>query len=294
MRRCIVTAFGFTTPPRIAFVIVVAMHPRVNASMHYFKELKMIIDTHAHLTDPKFDADREEVLKRARGAGVGKIIEIACETSLWDKALAFAAQSGIYLSFGIHPHEASKAGERDFKKLETLLQNEKTVAVGETGLDYHYDFSPRKIQREVFLKQLDLAARFNKPVIIHCRSAYEELITMLKNRKPLPKGVIHCYSGTPQEAKILSDMGFLLGIDGPVTFPKSGKLRQVVSETDISNLLIETDCPYLAPQKYRGKRNEPAYVVEVLNEIAKIKNIPYEEAKKITTENAEKLFNCRE
>ena len=258
--------------------------------MPFRKEENMIIDTHAHLTDSKFDADRDEVLKRAFDAGVGKIIEIACETEIWDKAREFAKKDNIYVSYGIHPHEADKAREKDFEKLELLLQEEKTVAIGEIGLDYHYDFSPRKTQREVFLKQLDIAKKYNKTLIIHCRSAYAELITILNNYKDLPKGVIHCYTGTPEESKILVETGFMLGIDGPVTFPRSDKLRQVVAETDISKLLIETDCPYLAPQKYRGQRNEPAYIAETLKKIAEVKNISFEEAEKTTYRNAAGLF----
>lgn len=254
----------------------------------------IIIDTHAHLTDPKFDEDRQETLQRAFDAGVSKIFEIACEADIWDKAFEFSKKENVYVSFGIHPHEAQHATEEDFNKLETLIASEKCIAVGEIGLDYHYDFSPRDIQRAVFIKQLDIAVKHNKPVIIHCRSAYEEMITLLKKYEKLPKGVLHCYSGTPQEAKIYTEMGFLLGIDGPVTFPKSDKLRQVVKETDISKLLVETDCPYLAPQKHRGKRNEPAYITETVNEIAKIKGLPFEETAKITAENALKLFNIGE
>lgn len=253
----------------------------------------MIIDTHAHLTDPKFDEDREIVLQRAFDSGVNKIIEISCEADLWDKGREFAKKDNIYISYGIHPHEASKATEKDFEKLEELLQDKKTVAIGEIGLDYHYDFSPRQTQREVLLRQLDIAVKYNKPLIIHCRSAYEELITMLKHYKDFPKGVIHCYSGTPEEAKIYVEMGFMLGIDGPVTYPKSDKLRQVVEETDISKLLIETDCPYLAPQKYRGQRNEPSYIIETLKKIAEIKDVSFEKAAEITAKNAEALFNLQ-
>ncbi|MDR2425992.1 MAG: TatD family hydrolase [Endomicrobium sp.] len=250
----------------------------------------MIIDTHAHLTDAKFDNDREEVLIRAFDCGIDKIIEISCETDIWDKSREFSKKDNIYVSYGIHPHEARKACEKDFEKLEELLSDKKTVAIGEIGLDYHYDFSPHKTQREVLLRQLDIAVKHDKILIIHCRSAYAELITILKNYKSYPKGVIHCFSGTVEEAKICVEMGFLLGIDGPVTFPKSDNLKQVVAETDISKLLIETDCPYLAPQKYRGQRNEPSYVVETLNKIAEIKNIPYKEAEKITYQNAAGLF----
>lgn len=250
----------------------------------------MIIDTHAHLSDSKFDADRDEVVKKASDAGVNMIFEIACDPAEWDKALEFSKRDNVYISFGIHPHDASKASPLYFEKLELLIQNKKTIAIGEIGLDYHYDFSPRHIQREVFIKQLDMAVKHNKPVIIHCRSAYEEVITLLKNYIPLPKGVIHCFSGNIEEAKICVEMGFLLGIDGPVTYPKSDKLKQVAAEIPLEKLLVETDCPYLAPQKYRGQRNEPAYVTEVLKQIAEIKNISFEEAEKITTKNAKDLF----
>lgn len=254
----------------------------------------MIIDTHAHLTDSKFDEDRDIVLQRAFDNGINKIIEISCEQNIWDKSIEFSKNKNIYLAFGIHPHEAKSASENDFIKLEELLKNDKTVALGEIGLDYFYDNSPRKTQREVFFKQLDIALKHNMPVIIHCRSAYEELITILKNYSDLPKGVIHCYSGTLEQSRIFIEMGFLLGIDGPVTFPKSDKLRQIVTETDISMLLVETDCPYLAPQKYRGKRNEPAYIIETIKEIAKLKNISFEEAAERMSQNAVSLFNLGE
>ncbi|MDR1941722.1 MAG: TatD family hydrolase [Endomicrobium sp.] len=250
----------------------------------------MIIDTHAHLCDAQFDADRDEVLKRAFENSIDKIFEIACETSVWDKALEFSKTDGVYVSFGIHPHEAQKAKPEDFTKLETLLKNKKTIALGEIGLDYHYDLSPRKIQREIFFKQLDIAVKLDIPIIIHCRSAYEDLAEIFKNYQKLPKGVIHCYAGTPQEAEFFTGFGFLLGIDGPLTYPKSDNARLVAAQTDISKLLIETDCPYLAPQKYRGKRNEPSYITETLKALAAIKRVSYEEAAAITSQNAIKLF----
>ena len=253
----------------------------------------MIIDSHAHVSDAKFDSDREDVLKRAFDAGVSTIFEIACEVPVWDKALELSKRDNIYVSFGIHPHEAAGAKAADLEKLEKLLGEKKAIAVGEIGLDYYYDLSPRQSQREVLLKQLDIAVKHNKPVIIHCRSAYEEILTIFKNYKPLPKGVIHCYSGTPEQAAEFVEMGFLLGICGPVTFPKSDKLRQVVAETQISKLLSETDCPYLAPQAYRGKRNEPAYVVETVKEIAAVKRISFDEAATAMANNALQLMGLK-
>ncbi|AKL97441.1 TatD family hydrolase [Endomicrobium proavitum] len=254
----------------------------------------MIIDTHAHLTDSKFNQDREFVLQRAKAAGVSYIFEIACETGEWDAALEFSKRDNIYASFGIHPQEAQNVSEKDFKKLEELLKNPKAIAVGEAGLDYHYETESKQLQKEVFIKQIDIAIKHNKPLIIHCREAFDDIINILKAYKTLPKGVVHYFTGAAQEAKFFTDRGFLLGVDGPVTYPKNETLRQVVAETDISKLLIETDCPYLSAQNYRGQRNEPAYVIETLKAIAAIKRISYEEAAKITTDNAKKLFNILE
>jgi len=252
----------------------------------------MIIDTHAHMTDERFDADRKAVMQRAFDSGVNKIFEIACETRYWDKALELSKLDGIFVSFGIHPNNASKPTREDFNKLETLLQDEKCIAVGEIGLDYHYDSSLQNIcfQKEMFVKQLGIAAKYNKPVIIHCRDAYDDMIDIFKGCKFASKGVVHCFSGNLKQAEVFIEMGFLLGVGGTLTYKKSDNLRQVVFETEIGGLLSETDCPYLAPQKYRGQRNEPSYIVEALKEIAKIKNMSFSETARITTENALKLF----
>jgi TatD DNase family protein len=253
----------------------------------------MIIDTHAHVTDLKFDADREAVVQRAFDFGVEKIIEISCEMSYWDRSLEFSKKNNIFVSFGIHPVDAYKATFEDYNKLQTLIQNKKCVAVGELGLDYHYDYCPQNIniQKESLTKQLNMAIKFDKPIIIHCRDAYEDMIVFLNEYKNIPKGVIHCFCGNANQAEIFIEMGFLLGIDGPVTYKKSEILKQVVLNTDINKLLVETDCPYLPPQKYRGQRNEPSYIVETLKEIATIKNMPIDEVSEITTSNAVKLFN---
>jgi TatD DNase family protein len=253
----------------------------------------MIIDTHAHLSDEKFDKDRNLVIERAFNAGVEKIVEISCEPQYWDKALELSKHDNIFVAFGIHPNDVEKVSVQDYKKLELLIQEKKCVAVGEIGLDYHYDSSQQTavLQKKFFATQLNLAAKFNKPVVIHSREANEDVVSILKSLKIIPKGVIHCFSGTSQQAKEFVDFGFLLGIDGPVTYKKSEALKQTVLETELNSLLVETDCPYLSPQKYRGKRNEPSYVVETLKEIAAIKNILFEEVSKITTQNAVKLFN---
>ena len=250
----------------------------------------MLIDSHAHLMDKKFDADRKAVIQRAFEAGVNIIFEMACETGDWDAVLEFSKEDFIYAAFGVHPLEVENYKDEDLIRLETFLKTPKCIAVGETGLDYHYDGGARKeAQKKLFIKQLDMAVKFNKPVIIHCRKAYEDMAEILKNYAGL-KGVMHCFSGTCEHAEIFTQMGFLLGIDAPLTYPKSDELREVVLQTDISKLLIETDCPYLPPQTHRGQRNEPSYVTETLKAVAAIKRLPYEEAAQITTQNAKKLF----
>ncbi|MCA6072748.1 MAG: TatD family hydrolase [Endomicrobium sp.] len=253
----------------------------------------MIIDTHAHVSDVKFDEDRETVIQRAFDSGIDRLIEISCEMHYWDKALELLKRDNIFVAFGIHPVHATQATATDYSKLKTLVQNKKCVAVGEFGLDYHYGASPQNIvaQKESLVKQLELATEYKKPVIIHCRDAYDDMIVFLKEYKNIiPKGVIHCFSGSPYQSEVFVEMGFMLGIDGPITYKKSDILKQVVLETDISKLLTETDCPYLTPQKYRGKRNEPSYVVEVAKEIATIKNMSVEEVLQITTQNAVEFF----
>jgi TatD DNase family protein len=253
----------------------------------------MVIDTHAHLSDKKFDIDRNIVIKKAFKAGVEKIIEISCEPQYWDKALELSKQDNIFVAFGIHPTDVAKVSEKDYKKLESLIQEKKCVAVGEIGLDYHYDSCAKNValQKESFARQLNFALKYSKPVTIHSRDANEDTLSFLKSYRNVQKGVIHCFSGTPAQAKEFVSLSFMLGIDGPITYKKSDNLKHTVLETDLSSLLVETDCPYLAPQKYRGQRNEPSYVVETLKEIAAIKNIPFEEAAKITTQNAIKIFN---
>jgi TatD DNase family protein len=250
----------------------------------------MIIDTHAHILDAKFDTDREAVIQRAFDAGVSTVFEIACETKEWNAALEFSKKDYVYASYGVHPLEAENYTGKDLDKLETFLQDKKCFAAGEIGLDYHYDGGAKKeLQKSLFIKQLDIAARLNKPVVIHCRKAYEDMAEILKNYAGL-KGVIHCFLGNAAQAEEFLSMGFLLGIDGPVTYPKSDELRKAILETDISKILIETDCPYLPPQKYRGQRNEPGFITETLKAVAEIKRLSCEETADITSQNAKRLF----
>jgi TatD DNase family protein len=252
----------------------------------------MIIDTHAHITDIRFDNDRKAVIERAFNSGLSRLIEVSCQMCYWYKSLELIKQNNIFASFGIHPVDVLKAIKSDYEKLETLIQNEKCVAVGEMGLDYHYDNSKNNIdaQKESLKVQLDLAKKYDKPVIIHCRDAYDDMIEFIKKQYFIPKGVIHCFSGSLEQAKIFVDLGFYLGIDGPITYKKSDILKEVVRNIEISKLLVETDCPYLAPQKYNRTRNEPSYIIEIVKEIASIKNMDVNEIEKVTNQSTLSLF----
>ncbi|MDR2192819.1 MAG: TatD family hydrolase [Endomicrobium sp.] len=255
----------------------------------------MIIDTHAHLLDAKFDADRQTVIQRAFDAGVRAIFEIACEPKDWDAALEFSKNDFIYTALGIHPLEVKNYQAKDLARLETLLTSPKCIAVGEIGLDYHYIDHSSKLEKldqlDLFASQIAISKKLKKPAIIHCRDAYQDMLDLLDSFAEYGvSGVIHCFSGNTCEAEKFLEMGFLLGIDGPLTYKNSNALRDVVFKTDISKLLIETDCPYLPPQKYRGQRNEPSYITETLEAVAKIKKLSVEETVRITSENAKKLF----
>lgn len=254
-----------------------------------------LIDTHSHLCDTKFDNDRLETIQRASEKGVKKIIEIGCDPSLWDKVLNLAdSNADIYCALGIHPQEASKITQPIFEKLENLSASKKVIAIGETGLDYYHENSPRDIQKEVFLKHIQLALKTNKPLVIHCRDAYNDMIEILKDEFHSNKninGVIHCFSGSIEHALWFTKMGFILGIDGPVTYPTANKLRHIVENIPLEKIILETDSPYLTPQDFRGKRNEPAYLYFIAEQIAKIRQTSIENIISITTSNAQKLFH---
>ncbi len=254
----------------------------------------MLIDSHAHTTDKQFDSDRQEVLNRAFNGGLKYIIEVGCEPPLWDEVAQLSKQDKIFSMFGLHPQDADKFNEDLFSKLKYLLNDKKCVAVGEIGLDYHYENYQKELQKDIFVKQINLALEINKPICVHCRDAYEDMVEIFKKFSNLPKGVIHCFSGSYEQAKIVLDMGFLIGIDGPCTYPKSNKLKRVIENVPLEKILVETDCPYLAPQKYRGTRNEPYYVIETAKKIAEIKNVSFEEVCKITTENTIKLYDLED
>lgn len=259
----------------------------------------MLIDSHAHLDMSQFGQDREEVLQNAIKNGIGIIITIGCDIPSSRKAVDLAHKHPqIYATVGFHPHDASKLDSGTLPELRKMAELPKVVGIGEIGLDFYRNRSPRSIQIEAFEKQLALAAELDLPVVIHDREAHQETTTILKDwtlqrrltRPAGPLGVLHCFSGDVAMAEEFVASGFMVSIPGPVTYPNSNRLVDVVKAISLDNLIIETDCPYLTPQQFRGKRNEPAYVKFVAEEIAKIKKATFEEVAQATTDNTISLF----
>ena len=251
----------------------------------------MPIDTHAHLEMEAFAADREAVLERAGAAGLTAIITVGTTLCDAEKAVALAHRHRlVYAAVGIHPHEAAGIDGGTYEALRQLARQEKVVAIGEIGLDFFYNHAPREVQLRRFGEQLDLAGSLDLPVIVHDREAHAETLAMLEARRGRLQGVLHCFSGDAAMARRCLALGFYLSVAGPVTFPKAAQLREVAREVPPERLLIETDCPYLAPQRYRGKRNEPAYVRETAAALAELRGVPAEELEAVTAANARRLF----
>ena len=247
-----------------------------------------LVDTHCHLDNEKFDEDRLEVIERIK-ENLEFCVNIGYDLASSKKSLALANEYDfIYAVIGVHPIDIAEYSEEVEKELEILGKNPKVVAIGEIGLDYHWMTEPKEIQQERFKSQLELAERLNKPVVIHTRDAMEDTVNILKEY-PNITGVIHCYPGSLETAKQLVDR-FYLGIGGTLTFKNSKKAVEVVKDIPLDRIVIETDCPYLTPEPFRGKRNEPIYVEYVAKKIAEIKEISIEDVTKITTENAKKLY----
>src|SRR5271165_499341 len=254
-----------------------------------------LIDSHAHIDFPQFDADRDAMLDRARAAGVSTILAIGTGPGpeKLDAALPYAeAYDWIYTTVGIHPHEAKEVTPAHLDTLAKLAQHPKVIAWGEIGLDYFYDHSPREIQERVFRQQMELAHSAKLPIIIHCRDAWSDCLRLLEEVwKPTGLGgVLHCFTSTLADAQRGLDLGFMISFTGNLTYPKMLNLRDVAKALPLTNILIETDSPYLAPQPYRGKRNEPAYVVEVAKVLANVRDLPTEEIASATTENFRRFF----
>jgi TatD DNase family protein len=257
----------------------------------------MFIDSHAHLDVPQYDADRAEVIDRARAAGIDTMLEI-CGSDIakgsLDVGIKLAEEhSFIYAAVGVHPHEASLYDEALERKLIEMSGHEKVVGWGEIGLDYYYDNSPRDVQCKVFRRQVELGRKCDLPLIIHTRDAEEETIAILRDASHDYSGVIHCFTGTQVLAESAIRMGFYISFSGVLTFKTAGDLREVARNTPLDKILIETDCPYLAPVPHRGKRNEPAFVKETAAKLAEIKGASIDEIARITSANFKRLFRLQ-
>ena len=268
----------------------------------------MFVDSHCHLDGEKFATDRVGALERALAAGVHDVVCIGNGDGPTDMgcALALAMEMGhaaslprIHATAGIHPHEAKLATAEHFDHLRTLALNPRLIAVGEIGLDYHYDHSPRDVQREVFVRQLEVALDAAKPVVIHCRpsdadpnDAWDDLFSRLRQHWTSTGlgGVMHCFTGTLEQARTSLDLGFLLSFAGNLTYPKAQQIRDAAAFAPADRILIETDSPYLAPVPHRGKRNEPAFVVETAKRLADVRGVSLEAIGEITTANFRRFF----
>jgi TatD DNase family protein len=252
----------------------------------------MLFDTHAHLNAEQYNDDLEEVIERAQQEGVSRMVVVGFDRPTIEKAMELAERyEFIYACVGWHPVDAIDMTDKDLLWIEELAAHPKVVALGEMGLDYYWDKSPKEIQQEVFRRQIRLAKKVKLPIVIHNREATADIVEILKEEDAAEVGgIMHCFSGSPETAKECVNMNFYISLGGPVTFKNAKKPKEVAAEIPLDKLLIETDCPYLAPHPYRGKRNEPSYVRLVAEQIAEIKGLTYEEVAEATTGNAKKLF----
>jgi TatD DNase family protein len=254
----------------------------------------ILTDSHTHLDDGRFDGDREQVIERARDAGVARIVTIGSLEGAEgaQKSVQIARDhDGIWATVGIHPHDARLADERAVAEIEALADGPEVVAVGETGLDYHYDFSPREDQRRAFRAFIAMARAHGKPLVIHSRESMQDTLRIMDEEEGWEAGgVFHCFSGSAADARTIIDHGFHVSFAGVVTFKKADRARALVASLPRDRLLVETDAPYLTPVPFRGKRNEPARVKLVAEKFAEIWSVSLEEAARTTSENASRLF----
>lgn len=251
----------------------------------------MIIDTHAHYDDEQFDADRESLLAQMQDAGIGLIVNAGSTVPSWDKIVKLTEEYPfIYGAIGVHPDEVGALDEEQFARMSALLDQEKIVALGEIGLDYYWDNESHDLQKKWFIRQLELAREKDMPVIIHSREAAADTMEIMKQYAAGMKAVIHCYSYSAEMAKEYVKMGYYIGVGGVVTFKNAKKLKQVVEDIPLSSIVLETDCPYLAPVPYRGKRNCSLYLPYVAEQIAELKATTVEEVIRQTEKNARGLY----
>ena len=256
-----------------------------------------LIDSHCHLDEARFYTDRDAVIARALAAGVTRMVTIGASGGMQANhdAIALAARhAGIFATVGIHPHEASMVSPGVIDELARLARGPKVVAIGETGLDYYYDHSPRPVQREVFRQFIQLARMLRLPIVVHLRDAYEDALTILREENAAETGgVMHCFSGDRTQAKSVLDLGFDISFSGVVTFKNADELRAVARMVPADRFLVETDAPFLAPLPYRGKRNEPAYVLHTAAAVAEARGQTLEEIAAVTRANTERRFRLK-
>ncbi len=254
--------------------------------------MENIFDTHAHYDDDAFDSDRDVLLSSLESRGVKYVIDCGCDVKSSEKAIALSEKYGfIYAAVGIHPHEAEDSNESSLHEIAKLTEHEKVVAIGEIGLDYHYDFSPRDVQKEYFEKQIILANELDMPIIVHDREAHEDTMQLLRKYKP--KGVLHCFSGSVETAKEVISLGMYIGLGGAVTFKNAKKPLEVAKYLPLDRLLLETDAPYMTPVPYRGKRNDSTLIPYAALTIAEVKGIEPQQVVDAACENAKRLFNIK-
>ena len=254
----------------------------------------MIFDTHAHYDDAQFDADRDELLMSMKENGVGTIVNVSATYASCEKVIALAKKYPfLYAATGIHPDEVGSLNEENFSQLKMWCQEKKVVAVGEIGLDYYWDKESHEEQKKWFIRQLHLARELNLPVNIHSRDASEDTFQIMKEYGKGLEGIIHCFSGSKELALEYVKLGFHIGVGGVVTFKNGKKLKQVVEAIPLTSIVLETDCPYLAPEPYRGKRNNSSYIRYVAEEIARLKSVTFEEVVRQTEENAKKIYRIQ-
>jgi len=265
----------------------------------------MFVDSHAHLDGRQFDSDREAVIARARAAGIRAMVAVGNGDgpATADCGLRIAEKHDfMYATLGVHPHEAKLATDVDFQKMAKWAKHPKIIAWGEIGLDYFYDHSPRAVQKSVFSKQMELAKAAKLPIVIHCRpsnaseDAWDDCLGMIRDQWAANGlgGILHCFTGNWEQAKRGLDMGFVISFAGNVTFPKAQTIRDAARRVPLDRMLIETDSPYLAPVPHRGKRNEPAFVVETARQLGELRGLTAEEVGVQTTENFRRFFSLHE
>ena len=252
----------------------------------------MFFNTHTHLNSEQLYDQRDEYIKKAIDNGVSQLVVAGYDLESSKKAVSIAHEYPfIYATVGISPNDCKNTTDEDLSEIEELLKDSKVVALGEIGLDYYWDETPRDKQKDVFLKQIQIAKQLNKPVVIHSRDAYEDTYDILKEAKHF--GIMHCYSGSLEMARRYIEIGFEISLAGPVTFKNAKVPKSVAQNIDINHLMIETDCPYLTPHPFRGKQNEPANVVYIAKEIANLKNMNIDDVGRITSFNAKKIFGIK-